>query len=128
MAETEPRKRFRLTGKDNYGTWSVSAEMALRKLKAWKVINGATPVESDFYDDDFTALDAACKEWLLKTLEEAEVTIQKVIFNRKKFKQHLEDAYELWDKLNGIALSEIYDSCTHSIQLLIGNKKSAADV
>jgi len=44
---TESHKRARLTGKDNYGTWSVSTEMALKKLKAWKIINGVTPVTPD---------------------------------------------------------------------------------
>jgi gag-polypeptide of LTR copia-type len=130
MAETETmvRKRSKLTGKDNYGTWSVSTEMALKKLKAWKVINGEAPVAPDFYDDDPQALNAACKEWLLETYEEEEVTLQKISSNRKKLKKHLTDEYELWDELNGIALSEIYDSCTQSVQLLIRKKKSAAEV
>jgi hypothetical protein len=46
----------RPTGKDNHGTWSVSTEIALKKLKAWKVINGEGPVALDFYDDDPRAL------------------------------------------------------------------------
>jgi hypothetical protein len=108
----DTHKRARLTGKDNYGTWSVSTEMALKKLKAWKTINGVTSVTLDFYNDDVAAQDAACKEWLLETYEDAEVTVQKVIANRKKFKKHLADEYEQWEELNGIALSEIYDSCT----------------
>jgi hypothetical protein len=124
----DTHKRARLTGKDNYGTWSVSTEMALKKLKAWKTINGVTPVTPDFYNDDVAAQDAACKEWLLETHEDAEVTAQKVTANRKKFKKHLADEYEQWEELNGIALSEIYDSCTQSIQLLIGKKKNATDV
>jgi hypothetical protein len=125
---TETHKRARLTGKDNYGTWSVSTEMALKKLKAWKIINGVTPVTPDGYDDNPEALTAACREWLLETLEEDEVTTQKVTSNRKKFKKRLTDEYELWDELNGIALSEIYDSCTQYIQLLIGKKKNTTDV
>jgi hypothetical protein len=32
--ETTVRKRSKLTEKDNYGTWSVSTEKALKKLKA----------------------------------------------------------------------------------------------
>lgn len=63
----------------------------------------------------------------VETLEEDEVIIQKVTSNRKKFK-YLTDEYELWEELNGIALSEIYDSCTQSIQLLIGKKRNATDV
>jgi len=74
MATIEIQKRSKLTGKNNYGTWSVSTEMALKKLKAWKVINGEAPVVPDFYDDDAQALNAACKEWLLETYEEEEVT------------------------------------------------------
>ena len=46
--------------------------MALDKLKAWRAINEEAPVKPDFYDD--AALDAACKEWLLETFEEEEVT------------------------------------------------------
>jgi hypothetical protein len=80
-------------------------------------------VAPDFYDDDPQALNAACKEWLLETYEEEEVTLQKISSNRKTFKKHLTDEYGLWDELNGIALSEIYDSCTQSVQLLIGKKK-----
>jgi Zn-dependent oligopeptidase len=78
---TETHKRARLTGKDNYATWSVSTEMALKKLKAWKIINGVTPVTPDGYDDNPEALNAACREWLLETLEEDEVTTQKVTSN-----------------------------------------------
>jgi hypothetical protein len=125
---TEPRKRARLTGKDNYGTWSVSTEMALKRLKAWKIINGVQPVTPDFYDDNVAAQDIACREWLLETFEEEGVTPQKVAANRKKFRKHLANEYELWEELNGIALSEIYDSCSQSIQLLIGKKKNATDV
>jgi hypothetical protein len=36
--------------------------------------------------------------------------------------------YEQWERPNGIALSEIYDSCVQSIQLLVGKKKSAVEV
>jgi hypothetical protein len=43
--ETAVWKRPKLTGEDNYGTWSVSTEMALMKLKAWKVIDGEVPVD-----------------------------------------------------------------------------------
>jgi hypothetical protein len=128
MATIETRKRSKLTGKDNYGTWSVSTEMALKKLKAWKIINSVTSVTPHCYDNNSEALNAACKEWLLETLEEEEVTTQKITANRKKFKKHLADEYEQWEELNGIALSEIYDSCTQSIQLLIGKKKNATDV
>lgn len=42
--------------------------------------------------------------------------------------QNSDVGHNPWDELNGIALSEIYDSCTQSIQLLIGKKKSAAEV
>jgi hypothetical protein len=63
--------------------------MALKKVKAWKVINGEAPVAPDFYDDDSQALSAACKEWLLETSEEDDVGTQKVASNRKKFKKHL---------------------------------------
>jgi len=122
-----PISPARLTGRDNYGMWSVSTEIALKTLKAWKIINGVTLVTPDSYDDNPEAINAACREWLLETLEEDEVTTQKVTSNRKKFKKHLTDEYELWKELNGIALSEIYDSCTQSIQLLIG-KKNATDV
>jgi hypothetical protein len=66
-------KRAKLTGKDNYGTWSVSTEMALKRLKAWKVIKDAAPVQPDFYDDNTETRDTACKDWLLETFEEAEV-------------------------------------------------------
>ena len=61
--------------------------MALNKLKAWRVINEEAPVKPDLYDD--AALDTACKEWLLETLEEEEVTGQKVISNRKKLRRKL---------------------------------------
>jgi hypothetical protein len=53
---------------------------------------------------------------------------QKVTSDRKKFKKHLTDEYELWEELNGTALGEIYESCTQSIQLLIGKKESATEV
>jgi hypothetical protein len=128
MGDEAPRKRARLTGKDNYGTWSVSTEMALKKLKAWKVINGKAAVDPNNCLDGSDDLNDACKEWLLETLEDSEVTTQKVTANRKKFRKHLISEYEQWEELNGVALSEIYDSCTQSIQLLIGKKKSAAEV
>jgi hypothetical protein len=67
--------------------------MALNKLKAWRVINEGAPVKPDFCDNDDTALDTACKEWLLKTVEESEVTPQKVTGNRKKFKKHPDTEY-----------------------------------
>jgi len=127
MASNELHKRSKLTGKENYGTWSVGTEMALKTLKAWKIITGVTPATPDCYDDNPEALNAACKEWLLETLEEEEVTTQKITSNRKKFKKHLTSEYEQWEELNGIALSEIYNSCTQSIQLLIGKKKNATD-
>jgi hypothetical protein len=123
------QKRAKLTGKDNYGTWSTSTEMALMRRKAWKVITGVPPpTPESFGDKDTEKLDAACREWLLETLEDNEVTSQKVTANRKKFKKHLAAEYEQWEELNGIALSEIYDSCTQSVQLLIGKKKNAAEV
>jgi transposase InsO family protein len=128
MSSNELHKRSKLTGKDNYGTWSVATEMALKTLKAWKIITGVTPATPDCYDDNPEALNAACKEWLLETLEEDDVTAQKITSNRKKFKKHLTGEYEQWEELNGIALSEIYNSCTQSIQLLIGKKKNAIDV
>ena len=121
------QKRTKLTGKDNYGTWSTSTEMALMRHKAWKVITGEKPPTPESYEDT-EKLDAACKEWLLETLEDQEVTTQKVVANRKKFKKHLADELEQWEELNGIALGEIYDSCTHSVQMLIGKKKNAADI
>jgi hypothetical protein len=127
MASIELRQRSKLTGKDNYGTWRISTEMALNKLKAWRVINEEAPVTPDFYKND-AALDGACKEWLLETFEEEEVTGQKVISNRKKFKKQLAVEYREWQELNGIALSEIYDSCSHSIQILIGENRVAAEV
>jgi hypothetical protein len=98
---------------------SISTEMALNKLKAWRVINEEAPVKPDFYDNNDTALDAACREWLLETIEENGVTAQKVTSNRKKFKKHLAVEYRGWQELNGIALSEIYDSCNHSVQILL---------
>lgn len=66
MADTEKTvwKRSSLTGKDNYGTWSVSTKIAVKKLKAWKIINGEALVALDFYDDDPQVLSTACKEWL----------------------------------------------------------------
>ena len=82
------QQRSKLTGKDNYGTWRISTEMALNKLKAWRVINEEAPVKPDFYKSD-AALDAACKEWLLETFEEEEVTGWKVISNRKKLRRKL---------------------------------------
>jgi hypothetical protein len=81
-------KRAKLTEKDNYSTWSVSTEMALKRFKAWKVIKDAAPAQPDFYDDDAKARDTACRDWLLETLEEAEVITQKVTANRKKFRRH----------------------------------------
>jgi hypothetical protein len=100
--------------------------MALNKLKAWRVINEEAPVKPDLYDD--ATLDAACKEWLLEMLEEEEVTGQKVISNRKKFKKHLAVEYREWQELNGITLSEIYNSCSHSVQILISENRIAAEV
>ena len=61
--------------------------MALKKLKAWKIINGVQPVTPDFYDDDATAQDDACQEWLLETFEEKEVTPQKVTANHDRWRQ-----------------------------------------
>jgi hypothetical protein len=81
--------------------------MALKKLKAWKVINGEAPVALDFYDDDPQALSAACKDWLLETSDEDDVSTQKVTSNRKKFEKHHIYEYEQWEGLNGVALSEI---------------------
>jgi hypothetical protein len=40
------------------------------KAQAWKIINGVRPVTQDFYDDDATAQDDICQEWLLETFEE----------------------------------------------------------
>jgi hypothetical protein len=128
-AKTKPYTRAKLTGKDNYGTWKVSTEMALKSLKAWKTITGTPPVAPQvYYDDDTAARDEACREWLLETLEDAEVTTQKVAANRKKFRKHLTEQYDLWEELNDLALAEIYNSCIQSVQLLIGNKTNAADV
>jgi hypothetical protein len=39
MTSIKLKQRSKLTGKDNYGTWKISTEMALNKLKAWRVIN-----------------------------------------------------------------------------------------
>jgi hypothetical protein len=61
---------------------------------------------------------------LLKTSGEDEVPKR---LPRKKFKKHLICEYGQWEELNGVALSEIYNSCVQSIQLLI-RKKSAAGV
>ena len=108
--ETTNKKRSKLTGKDNYSTWSVSTEIALKKLKAWKIIKGEIPVSADYYNNNIPELDAAYREWLLETYKEEEVTVQKVISNRKKFKKHLVTKYEQWEELNRVALSEIYDS------------------
>jgi hypothetical protein len=88
-----------------------------------RVINGEAPVAPDFYDDDPQALSAACKEWLLETGYEDDVSTQKITSNRKKFKKHLICEYEQWERLNGVALSEIYDSCAQSIQLSVGKKR-----
>jgi hypothetical protein len=93
-----------------------------------RVINGEAPVAPDFYDDDPQALSAACKEWLLETGDEDDVSTQKITSNRKKFKKHLICEYEQWERLNGVALSEVYDSCAQSIQLSVGKKKRAAEV
>jgi len=120
------QQRSKLTGKDNYGTWRISTEMASNKLKVWRVINEEAPVKPDLYDD--AVLDAACKEWLLEWLEEEEVTGQKVTSNRKKFKKHLASEYREWQELNGIVVSEIYDSCGHSVQIPIGENGVAAEV
>lgn len=98
------------------------------KFKAWKIINGVRPVTPDSYYDDVTTQDEACQEWLLETLEEKEVTAQKITTNRKKFRKHLVTEYELWKEFDRIALSEVYDSCTQSIQFLIDKKKNATDV
>lgn len=92
-----------------------------------RVINGEAPVAPDC-DDDPQALSAACKEWLLETGDEDDVSTQKINSNRKKFKKHLICEYEQWERLNGVALSEIYDSCAQSIQLSVGKKKRAAEV
>jgi len=70
-------------------TWSTSAEMALKRLKACKVITSKVPVVPDFYDEDPKVLDVACKEWFLGTLEDDEVTTHNIITNRKKFKKQL---------------------------------------
>jgi hypothetical protein len=61
MTTRELQQRSKLTGKDNYGTWRISTEIALNKLKAWRVINEEAPVKPDFYTSD-VALGAACKE------------------------------------------------------------------
>lgn len=87
-----------------------------------RVINGEAPVAPDC-DDDPQALSAACKEWLLETGDEDDVSTQKITSNRKKFKKHLICEYEQWERLNGVALSEIYDSCAQSIQLSVGRRR-----
>jgi gag-polypeptide of LTR copia-type len=48
--------------------------------------------------------------------------------SRKKFKKQLAVEYREWQELNGIALSEIYYSCSHSVQILIGENRVAAEV
>lgn len=58
---------------------SVSTKLAMKRLKAWKVINDARPIAPDFSTTD-EALDVACKAWLLETLEEGEVTTQTIYF------------------------------------------------
>ena len=125
--QQKTQKRAKLTSKDNYSTWSVSTKIALKQLKAWKVIAGERPRTPESFEDTET-LDAACKEWLLETLEDNEVTPQKVVANRKKFKKHLAAEHEQWEELNDIALGEIYNSCSQPIQLLIGKKNNAADI
>ena len=87
------QKRAKLNGKDNYVTWSVSTKIALKQLKAWKVIDGERPSTPESLEDT-EKLDAACKEWLLETLEDDEVTPQKIVANRKKFKKHLTAEYK----------------------------------
>ena len=81
------------------------------QLKAWKVIDGERPKTPESFED-IESLDAACKEWLLETLEDNEVTTQRVVSNRKKFKKHLTTENEQWQELNSIALGEIYNSCS----------------
>src|SRR2546423_7036698 len=125
--QIKTQKRAKLTGKDNYNTWSVTTKIALKQLKAWKVIDGERPNTPESFQDT-ESLDAACKEWLLETLEDNEVTTHKVVANRKKFKKHLTAENEQWEELNDIALCEIYDSCSQPIQLLIGKKNDAADI
>jgi hypothetical protein len=103
--------------------------MALKKLKAWKIINGVTPVTPDgprWQSWGAQRRLQGMASW--NTRRRRGDHTQKVTSNRKKFKKHLTDEYELWEELNGIALSKIYDSCTQSIQLLIGKKKDAIDV
>ena len=125
--QIKTQKRAKLTGKDNYTTWSVSTKIALKQLKAWKVIDGQRPETPESFEDT-ELLDTACKEWLLETLEDNEVTTQRVVSNRKKFKKHLTAENEQWEELNDIALGEIYDSCSQPIQLLIGKKNNAANI
>jgi hypothetical protein len=98
--ESVVQKREKLTGKENYGTWKTSTEMALMRLKAWKVITDDAPVTPDSYDDDPEALSVACKEWLLETHGDHEVTAQKVTANRKKFKKRLSNEHEQWREPN----------------------------
>jgi hypothetical protein len=62
------------------------------EAKGAKVITGAP----DFYDDDLGALSAACKERLLETYEDHEVTTQKATANREKFKKNLSNEHEQW--------------------------------
>ena len=126
--QPKTQERAKLTGKDNYGTWSTSTEVALMTHKAWKVINGKEPPTPESFENDSKSLDAACKEWLLETLEKDEVTTQKITANRKKFKKHLADVHEQWEELNDIAVGEIYNSCIQSVQVLIGKKKNAAEI
>jgi len=61
MATRELQQWSKPTSKNNYGTRRISTEMALNKLKAWRVINEDAPVKPDFYKSD-AAPDAACKE------------------------------------------------------------------
>jgi hypothetical protein len=108
--ESIVQKREKLTGKENYGTWKTSTEMALMGLKAWKVTTDDVPVTPDLYNDDPEALSVACKEWLLETHKDHEVTAQKVTAHRKTFKKHLSNEYDQWRERNIIVPSEIYNS------------------
>ena len=86
--QIKTQKRVKLTGKDNYNIQSISTKIALLQLEAWKVIEGERPKISELFQN-IKLLDEAYKEQLLETLEDNEITTQKIVANRKKFKKYL---------------------------------------
>jgi hypothetical protein len=93
--ESVVKKLEKLAGKETVAPESVHRNGPM-KLKAWKVITGDAPVAPHFYDDDPGALSVACKEWLLETHEDHEVTARKANANPKKFEKNLSNEHEQW--------------------------------